>query len=226
MRYLGNCYNLKLPSTVKRFKSIDDPSQFISGLWDRSRVYDGTNYSVFDKVMYELESVYINAECEEVNSCAFRDCTNLSMVTFAGNKITTIGQYAFSDCENLTNLVLPTSVTTIATRAFYRCGIKTIGGTDNLTRIEDIAFLNSKLESINIPKVTFIGSYAFAGCYNLTSVTLGGSSVVQTNVTESDRNIFFWSTYVNIYVPNSLVSAYKTTYPWSDYASKIYAKTN
>ena len=30
--------------------------------------------------------------------------------------------------------------------------------------------------------------------------------------------------YVEIYVPDSLVSNYKSTYPWSTYASKIFAK--
>ena len=223
-RYLGNCFNLKLPSTVRRFKNIANPSQFVSGYWDTSRVYDGSNYSVFDKVMYELESVFINAECEEVNSCAFRGCNKLKTVTFAGDSIRRIGQYAFVDCEKLEYMRLPDSVTNIDTRAFYRCGIKQLTGTNNVTYIGDIAFMNSNLEEINIPKATFIGSSAFAGCYKLNTVTLGGSSVVSSNVSDDSQNIFFWSDYVNIYVPDSLVSAYQSTYPWSVYSSKIFAK--
>ena len=223
-RYLGNCYNLKLPSTVRRFKNIANPSQFVSGYWDTSRVYDGSNYSVFDKVMYELESVYVNAECEEVNSCAFRGCTSLRTVTFAGDYINKIEQYAFVDCENLESMRLPESVTRIETRAFYRSGIKNITGTNNITYIGDIAFMNSDLVEINIPKATFIGSSAFAGCYKLKTVILGGSGVVSSNVSDDSQNIFFWSDYVKIYVPDSLVASYQTSYPWSVYSSKIFAK--
>ena len=223
-RYLGNCFNLKLPNTVRRFKNIENPSQFVSGYWDTSRVYDGSNYSVFDKVMYELESVYVNAECEEVNSCAFRGCTSLRTVTFAGDYITKIGQYAFVDCESLENMKLPESVTRIETRAFYRSGLKNLTGTSNITYIGDIAFMNSDLVEINIPKATFIGSSAFAGCYKLKTVILGGSGVVSSNVSDDSQNIFFWSDYVKIYVPDSLVATYQTSYPWSVYASKIFAK--
>ena len=119
---------------------------------------------------------------------------------------------------------LPESVTKIETRAFYRCGIKQLTGTTNVTYIGDIAFMNSNLTEINIPKATFIGSSAFAGCYKLNTVILGGSAVVSSNVSDEQQNIFFWSDYVKIYVPDSLVSNYKSTYPWSVYASKIFAK--
>ena len=226
MRYLGNCFNIKLPSSVRRFKTIADPSQFKEEYWDTSRVYDGTNYSVFDKVLFELERVYVNAECEEVNSCAFRSCKALKTVSFAGNKITTIGQYAFVDCEKLERMTLPTSVTTIDTRAFYRCGIKYLLGTDNVTTVRDIAFMNSQLVEIDVSRATYIGSSAFAGCYKLRTVILGGSSVVSSNVASADQNIFVWSDYVTIYVPDALVNVYKSNYPWSAYSDRITAKAS
>lgn len=225
LRYLGNCYNLKLPSTVKRFKNISNPTQFVSGYWDTSRVYDGTNYSVFDKVMNDLQSVYVNAECEEINSCAFRGCSKLSNVIFAGNNVAKIDQYAFVDCPNLESVVLPSSVTRLETRCFYNSGIRYLTGTENIEYVGDIAFMNSKLVEINLPKVTFIGSSAFAGCYKLQKLVLGGSSVVSTNVTDDSQNVLFWSDYVTIYVPDALIDAYKNTYPWNAYASKIVAKT-
>ena len=181
---------------------------------------------MFDKVLFELESVYVNAECEEINSCAFRSCKNLKTVSFAGNKISTIGQYAFVDCESLERMTLPTSVTKIDTRAFYRSGIKYLLGTDNVTTVSDIAFMNSQLVEIDISKATFIGSSAFAGCYKLKTVVLGGSAVVRTNVSSETQNIFYISDYVKIYVPDALVNAYKGTYPWSVYSDKITAKAS
>ena len=147
-------------------------------------------------------------------------------MAFAGNKITTIGQYAFADCVSLERMTLPTSVTTIGTRAFYRSGIKYLSGTDNVARVEDIAFMNSQLVEIDLTKATFIGSSAFAGCYKLKTVILGGSAVVRSNVAVADQNIFTWSTYVTIYVPDALVNEYKSTYPWSVYSDVITAKAS
>ena len=37
------------------------------------------------------------------------------------NSVTTIGEYAFSDCDSLTNINIPNSVTTIRVHAFFSC---------------------------------------------------------------------------------------------------------
>lgn len=222
-RYLGNCFNIKLPSNVKRFKSIDDPSKFKGELWDTSRVFDGTNYSVFDRVIKDVDTIYINAECEEINSCVFKGCSKLKNVVFAGNKITEIGLHAFAQCESLESINLPKSVTKIGIRSFYMSGIKNITGIENVTYIGDVAFANSKIVNINLPKTTFIGGSAFAGCYKLKSITLGANQVVQTNVSVDMENIFYSVTSMKIYVPAGLVDSYKTTYPWSAYFDEIFA---
>ncbi|MBR2617649.1 MAG: leucine-rich repeat protein, partial [Clostridia bacterium] len=39
---------------------------------------------------------------------------------------TSIGSYAFSDCDSLTEIVIPNSVTSIGERAFYDCDSLTI----------------------------------------------------------------------------------------------------
>ena len=71
------------------------------------------------------------------------------------NSVTTIGEYAFYDYDNLTSVTIPDSVTTIGDSAFYDC--------DNLT-------------SVTIPdSVTTISAGAFADCYKLTSVTIPDS---------------------------------------------------
>ncbi len=225
-RYLGTCHNVILPSSVRRFRSIDNPSDFIAGLWDPF-VYDGSRYGVFDKVMYDLTTVIVNEECEEINSCAFRSCRNLQLVKFKGNRITKIEQYAFAGCDTLSDIVLPSSVTEICTRSFYGSGIKTISGLDNVETVRDLAFINcEQLTTINLPKVTFIGTNAFAGCYALGNVNLGSEAVVQTNVTTDSQNIFFSCDNVKIIVRDNLVNIYKVTYPWSVYSSRISASSN
>lgn len=67
--------------------------------------------------------------------------------------VTSIGEFAFNNCENLQSVTIPNSVTSIGRNAFNDC---------------------SKLQSITIPNsVTYIGSNAFVECTNLRSLTIG-----------------------------------------------------
>ena len=92
----------------------------------------------------------------------------------ADGSVTSIGKYAFNYCSGLTNITIPSGVTSIGYEAFFRSGIKSITIPDSVTNIETGAFHYSNLEKVVIPdSVTEIGIYAFAGCQNLTDVTLG-----------------------------------------------------
>ena len=76
------------------------------------------------------------------------------VITFDGD-VTTIGNYAFRECNSLTSVTIPDSVTTIGYGVFYSC---------------------SSLTSVTIPDgVTSIGGYAFSRCRSLTSVTIPDS---------------------------------------------------
>ena len=69
--------------------------------------------------------------------------------------VTSIGDWAFYGCYELTSITIPNSVTSIGYRAFYGC---------------------SSLTSITIPNsVTSIGNGAFYGCSDLTSITIPNS---------------------------------------------------
>ena len=86
-----------------------------------------------------------------------------------------IGDYAFSDCSDLTSISMPNSVTCIGIRAFCLCeGLTSITFPEKVTNIGDEAFYNChSLTSITIPiYVTSIGNYAFHGCSGLFSITI------------------------------------------------------
>ncbi len=94
------------------------------------------------------------------------------------NSVTTVGEYAFSDCSSLTSVTIPDSVTTIGRYAFYDCySLTSVTIPDSVTTIGDNAFYwCSSLTSVTIPdSVTTIGDYAFDGCSSLTSVTIPDS---------------------------------------------------
>ena len=105
------------------------------------------------------------------------DCNKLTSVTIP-DSVTTIGEYAFSNCESLTSVTIPDSVTTIGEWAYYYCeSLTSVTIGSSVTAIGDSAFLCcSKLTSVTIPdSVTTIGGGAFKSCTSLTSVTIPDS---------------------------------------------------
>ena len=153
-----------------------------------------------------LTSVYINDiaawcnisfETSDFNS--FNLYLNNELVTdlTIPDSVTTIRDYAFSNCSSLTSVTIGDSVTSIGSYAFEDC---------------------RSLTSVTIPdSVTEIGWCAFVYCSSLTSVyckattpPAGGSSMFYNNA--SGRKI---------YVPMESVEAYKSAEGWSEYKSSI-----
>lgn len=99
---------------------------------------------------------------------------NIGVMTFLAD-ITTIGEYAFSDCNRLKSITIPASVTSIGSYAFRGCtSLTSITIPDGVTLIENGTFYNcDSLTSMTIPNsVTLITSYAFQYCTSLTSITI------------------------------------------------------
>ncbi len=95
-----------------------------------------------------------------------------------GNNVTSIGDYVFYHCSQLTSVTIPDSVTSIGDSAFYECnGLTGVTIPDGVTSIDGSAFYYcSSLTSVTIPDgVTSIGYHAFIGCSGLTSVTIPDS---------------------------------------------------
>ncbi len=128
-----------------------------------------------------LSEISIPKNVETIGASAFESCGNLQTVDFSKcTKLSSIGNYAFgcmsSDVMILNNVVLPNSLRTIGTLAFYNC--------DMLTNIK----LNEGLETI--------GANAFANCNLLTKL------VIPSTVTKIGNNILDASQNVStIYLP-------------------------
>ena len=99
---------------------------------------------------------------------------NIKNITF-GNNVTNIGAQAFSNCKELTAIVIPNCVTSIGDEAFSNCTKLTqitIG--NGVTNIGNRAFQScTSLTSITIPdSVTTIGAFAFSFCTNLSDILI------------------------------------------------------
>ena len=158
--------------------------------------------------------------------------------------MTSIGEYAFYWCRNLTSVVIPDSVTSIGEYAFYGCsGLTSVVIGNAVTSIGNSAFYGcSGLTSVKIPdSVTLIGNSALQGCSGLKSVLIGDSvtsigssafnscssltSVIVFPATPPNLSASFPSTIQSIYVQKSSAKAYKTATNWSSFADKIVGNT-
>jgi hypothetical protein len=124
------------------------------------------------KVPATLSSVELT-NCTSIGDYAFSGCFNLTSITIP-NAVTTIGNYAFSGCEMAT-INLPTSLESVGDYAFNMCGGMSFTQLpSNLKTIGNYAFNYCWcLTSVVIPEgVTSIGDGAFAGCWSLSTVTI------------------------------------------------------
>ena len=98
----------------------------------------------------------------EIGEDAFSDCVNVTKVVL-GDQVMAIGANAFAGCFNLTEIEIPESVTSIGENAFTDCSSLqsvVIGSDDDVDGVIETG-------------VTEIGEYAFSGCSALTTVVFG-----------------------------------------------------
>ena len=144
--------------------------------------------------------------------------------TIIPNSVTSIGDYAFYNCDGLTSIEIPNSVTTIGIQAFYSCsGLTSIEIPNSVTTIGNWAFAYSSLTSVEISNsVTTIGDLAF-DCYSLLSIKCHSEDVPKTSTTAFDN----CPSEMNIQVPEGSVDLYKSAEPWKNYnVTKMYPYQN
>lgn len=134
---------------------------------------------------------------------------------------------AFYCCANLTSVIIPSSVSVIKNSCFFYCtGLKSVTIPSSITSIENAAFYNcTSLSSVTIPsRVTLIGTNCFSGCTNLAIVRIEATTppdITSTTTAGAGVTTMGISSSVVIQVPTALVSTYKTSASFSQYASQI-----
>jgi hypothetical protein len=200
----SNLCNIAIPANVATIdvSSFKGCSQLMQVTFDKNScitIFEGSyneNGGSYNGVFADcraLKTIRIPASVTEIKACAFKNCSQLSSVTFEpDSKLKTIGGYcdgnwssevgtkhygAFADCEALTNIELPASLTAINSVAFSNC-----------RKLIDVY------------------------CTALTPPTIKtGSSGTFTNISSAAR----------FYVPLESVDAYKAATGWEKYANQI-----
>jgi hypothetical protein len=102
-----------------------------------------------------LTSVTISGGVANIAQAAFFGCSSLASVTILTEGGTTIGNYAFSDCPNLTNVTM----------------------SDGVASIESGAFADTGLATVTIPaSVTNIDPGPFRDCISLTAIVVASNN--------------------------------------------------
>ncbi len=89
---------------------------------------------------YDITKVIINNGVTSIGNYAFSDCSQMTSVSLP-DTLLSIGYEAFSQCTQLTHLELPNNLTYIGRCAFNECtNLKSISFPESLKTIENAAF--------------------------------------------------------------------------------------
>ena len=180
--------------------------------------------------------------CSYIGADAFANCYNLSQVSLPICGY--IGTYAFESCSSLTKISLPVC-SDIGGGAFGYCSSLSQVNLPMCSKIDAYVFQNCSsltqvslpmcefirvrafeycraLSQVNLPICSHIAAAVFRYCSSLSRITIGYSSVCSLYSTNVFDDTQITSSTGSIYVPASLVDAYKSAENWSVYSNIIY----
>lgn len=118
-----------------------------------------------------IESLSIKASAYTISNDAFDSCTSLKSINLGDVK--EIGENAFLNCKNLTNVLISSSPT-LDSYCFANTGLKIFSNENELV-VSKYAFDGCTLEEFNCPNAT-ISAYALGNPSNLKTLIYGTSS--------------------------------------------------
>lgn len=133
----------------------------------------------------EIPAVLDDKPVTAIGNYAFSMCNRLTRVTLPSS-VTRIGDRSFYQCYGLTQMTVPPGVTSIGSEAFFYCdGLTSVTLGAGLTVIGDSTFKwCTSLKSVTIPaSVTRIGNFSFLTCSALKKATfLGNAPIMDADV--------------------------------------------
>lgn len=170
-------------------------------------------------------------KAKSIGNYAFRYCYGLTGDIILPSTVTSINQYSFANCENMTTFTAPGAITTFGTYTFNgasghimkmrECHLPRLGTSIALNLnwgSTTAANACQNLEVCDIGNAKSIAANTFANCYKLqtlimrrTSVTTCANVSAFLNTPIRGRN----SLTAEIYVPSALIDSYKAASVWT-----------
>ena len=193
--------------------SPEDNSLTISGSGTMND-YSATSTAPWNAYVDNIDTIIIADGITSIGNYAFSGCKNVTEIALPSS-VADIGEYAFSGCSSLSTVNIPTGVTVIEKYAFNNCTALTAPTLpETVTSIGEYAFFGcSSITAMNLPaSVTSIGTYAFSGCSNMESIN------IPSGVTAIEAYTFNGNTKLNAIVIPDTVTVIKE-FAFSDCSS-------
>ena len=156
----------------------------------------------WDDYKDQIRRVVIEDGVWNTGEYSFSDCTNLTEVELASSVIT-IGDGAFSGCTGLTSIRFPDTLDHIGSGAFSGCtGLTELAFPNSLEDIGSWAFARcTGLTEVVFPAHASVGTQAFTACEGLRKVVLPDKNAVGQSA------FAFCTSLTEVYWPLGLTSA-------------------
>lgn len=215
----GGCANLK-SINLSNLESVNDAAFYgCSALTDINSslaTLSAIPASLFNGCMNLQANIKLP---ETIGDAAFNNCRKIEIDISEFEKVTSIGQFAFLQCQKITGELRLKNIETLGTQAFVKTNISSVDMTGApLTKIGDYCFNGcTNLKKVTISsEVTEICQGAFNGCENISEIHILSETpakVYDSSFTGADNYI--------IYVPKGCANTYKSADGWSAYAGQI-----
>lgn len=212
-----NCHNLSSVTLPKGLTTIENSTFHGCNLSDFEMPESVTSIGSYAFYDNPLSAIVIPSTVTSIGDYAFSNCYNLDTVTVNSADIMANGKFSKVFGENITNYNIGGNIKELADFAFFNYKkIKKITLPESLETIGESAFESCvNLDSVTLPKnVANIGAYAFASCTALKSVV---SNNPVPPVCGEEAFYEVETANCSLEVPDSVVSLYSETSPWSDF---------
>ena len=209
------------------FVPVGDPNQTLLG-FDGSRLYGDTSviYNNYENAFHITRDMITTVDLPNVvniESNCFQNCYNLTDVNLPDCVSLALG--TFENCTTLSSINLP-NCEFLQNYAFAGCSNLPSINLPNCNTVRNLAFMNCpSLTTINLPNCSYIGNSLFHGDVDSgypSKILYIGTSISTVCELGGMFDVVNPGNISAIYVPMSLVDAYKTAKNWGVYASCIF----
>ena len=200
-------------SSLSNITIPDSVTEIYDGAFSKTKWFDNQSDGVVyaGKVAYTYKGdmpkntkILLRQDTKSISRYAFSDCTNLTDIVIP-NSVNRIDVGTFGRCTSLKSITIPNSVISIGSKAFSDCtNLSDIIIPDSITYIASDAFKNTKWFDNQPDGVVYAGKVAYEYKGNM----LENTKIVLKQGTKSISKDAFSSciNLTNIVIPNSLLS--------------------